>query len=132
VASGRPSSEASSARSRRCSEPTRLATASRAVGFDWARSNVVEGREEVDELALRWAGVKRGGKMGDLLFVVTCRARWDRANPRSARLRFCREQVGRRLEARGRTVAEATLDNGRGVEVVKAKIQKLKRKRHEA
>lgn len=92
-----------------------------AVGFDWARTEDVmdKVREEVDELgrALGHEGAKRAEEeMGDLLFALANLARKMGIEPESA-LRQANEkftsrfeQVERRLESRGRSVHDASLD----------------------
>ncbi len=92
-----------------------------AVGFDWAKTDDVmeKVREEVDELgrALRHESAKRAEEeMGDLLFALANLARKMGIEPESA-LRQANEkftsrfeQVERRLESRGRSVHDATLD----------------------
>jgi nucleoside triphosphate diphosphatase len=92
-----------------------------AVGFDWVRAeDVVEKvREEVDELAHALGHESKGRaeeEMGDLLFAIANLARKMGIEPESAlrqanekfTARF--EQVERRLEARGRSVHEANLE----------------------
>ncbi len=92
-----------------------------AVGFDWARAeDVVEKvREEVGELAHALGNESKARaeeEMGDLLFAIANLARKMGIEPESAlrqanekfTARF--EQVERRLEARGRSVHEATLE----------------------
>lgn len=92
-----------------------------AVGFDWARvEDVVEKvREEVEELAHALGHESRARaeeEMGDLLFSIANLARKMGIEPESAlrqanekfTARF--EQVERRLEERGRSVHEATLE----------------------
>jgi MazG family protein len=92
-----------------------------AVGFDWARAEdvVAKVREEVDELdhALGHESKARAEEeMGDLLFAIANLARKMGIEPesalRQANEKFTRrfEEVERRLEARGRTVHEATLE----------------------
>jgi MazG family protein len=92
-----------------------------AVGFDWARADDVmeKVREEVDELAgaLRHEGAKRAEEeMGDLLFALANLARKMGIEPESA-LRQANEkfigrfeQIERRLESRGRSVHDASLE----------------------
>ena len=92
-----------------------------AVGFDWARvEDVVEKvREEVEELAHALGHESRARaeeEMGDLLFSIANLARKMGIEPESA-LREANEkfiarfeQVERRLEARGRSVHDATLE----------------------
>jgi MazG family protein len=91
-----------------------------AVGFDWSRAEevVAKIREEVEELAHE---VQLGDRhraeeeMGDLLFSIANLARKLGIEPESAlrqanekfSARF--EEMERRLEARGRSVHEATL-----------------------
>lgn len=92
-----------------------------AVGFDWARAEDVmeKVREEVDELAhaIAYEGKRRAEEeMGDLLFAIANLARKMGIEPESAlrqanekfTARF--EEVERRLEARGASVHEATLE----------------------
>ncbi len=92
-----------------------------AVGFDWTRpEDVVEKvREEVDELAHALGNESKARaeeEMGDLLFAIANLARKMGIEPESAlrqanekfTARF--EQVERRLEASGRSVHEATLE----------------------
>jgi MazG family protein len=92
-----------------------------AVGFDWARvEDVVEKvREEVEELAHAVGHESRARaeeEMGDLLFSIANLARKMGIEPESAlrqanekfTARF--EQVERRLEGRGRSVHEASLE----------------------
>ncbi len=92
-----------------------------AVGFDWARvEDVVEKvREEVEELAHAVGHESRARaeeEMGDLLFSIANLARKMGIEPESAlrqanekfTARF--EEVERRLEASGRSVHEATLE----------------------
>lgn len=91
-----------------------------AVGFDWARADdVIEKvREEVDELAHEVAAGDRARaeeEMGDLLFALASLARKMGIEPESALRRANEkftarfEEMERRLEARGRSVHEATL-----------------------
>ncbi len=92
-----------------------------AIGFDWARvEDVVEKvREEVEELAHAVGHESRARaeeEMGDLLFSIANLARKMGIEPESAlrqanekfTARF--EEVERRLEARGRSVHDATLE----------------------
>ncbi|HEX7021192.1 MAG TPA: nucleoside triphosphate pyrophosphohydrolase [Gemmatimonadaceae bacterium] len=92
-----------------------------AVGFDWVRpEDVVDKvREEVDELAHALGHESKARaeeEMGDLLFAIANLARKMGIEPESAlrqanekfTARF--EQVERRLEARGRSVHEASLE----------------------
>lgn len=92
-----------------------------AVGFDWARADdvVAKVREEVDELA-EAVGKKTRARaeeeMGDLLFALANLARKLGIEPESA-LRRANEKfiarfeaLERRLEAEGRSVHDATLD----------------------
>jgi MazG family protein len=92
-----------------------------AVGFDWARAEDVmeKVREEVDELAHALGHESRRRaeeEMGDLLFAIANLARKMGIEPESAlrqanekfTARF--EEIERRLEAKGRSVHEATLE----------------------
>ena len=92
-----------------------------AVGFDWARAEDVmeKVREEVEELAhaLGQESKRRAEEeMGDLLFALANLARKMGIEPESAlrqanekfTARF--EQVEKRLEAKGKTVHEASLE----------------------
>jgi len=92
-----------------------------AVGFDWARTDQVIDKieEEVAELRAAVAGEGRERaeeEMGDLLFSIAQLARQLNIEPESAlrkanekfSARFERVEAG--LEARGRTVHDATLD----------------------
>jgi MazG family protein len=92
-----------------------------AVGFDWARAEDVvdKVREEVDELshALGFESRARAEEeMGDLLFALANLSRKMGIEPesalRQANEKFTKrfEEVERRLEARGRSVHEATLE----------------------
>jgi MazG family protein len=92
-----------------------------AVGFDWANAGdvIAKVREEVDELAHaleRESRARAEEEMGDLLFAIANLARKMGIEPESA-LRQANEkftgrfeEVERRLEARGSSVHEATLD----------------------
>ena len=92
-----------------------------AVGFDWVRVEDVmdKVREEVEELAHALGHESRARaeeEMGDLLFAIANLARKMGIEPESAlrqanekfTARF--EEVERRLQARGRSVHEATLE----------------------
>lgn len=92
-----------------------------AVGFDWSRpEDVMEKvREEVDELAHALGHESRARaeeEMGDLLFALANLARKMGIEPesalRQANEKFTRrfEEVERRLEARGTSVHDATLE----------------------
>jgi MazG family protein len=92
-----------------------------AVGFDWARAEDVvhKVREEVDELAHALGHESKARaeeEMGDLLFAIANLSRKMGIEPesalRQANEKFTRrfEQVERRLEARGRSVHQATLE----------------------
>ncbi|TAK50187.1 MAG: nucleoside triphosphate pyrophosphohydrolase [Xanthobacteraceae bacterium] len=91
------------------------------VGFDWNDPHAVlrKIREEADEIEAELiAGDLRrsGDEVGDLLFAVVNLARHVRADPegalRAANVKFERRfaYIERALAARGRTTAEATLD----------------------
>ena len=93
-----------------------------AVGFDWARTEHVMDKIEEEVAELRGALEGREGaeraeeEMGDLLFSIAQLARQLRIEPESA-LRKATEkftarfgQVEARLNARGRSVHESTLD----------------------
>jgi MazG family protein len=92
-----------------------------AVGFDWARAEDVmdKVREEVDELAhaIGYESRRRAEEeMGDLLFAIANLARKMGIEPESAlrqanekfTARF--EQVERRLDQKGKSVHDATLE----------------------
>ena len=92
-----------------------------AVGFDWAKAEDVmeKVREEVEEIAHAIGHESRERveeEMGDLLFAIANLARKMGVEPesalRQANEKFTRrfEEVERRLEARGRSVHDATLD----------------------
>ncbi|MGH2668025.1 MAG: nucleoside triphosphate pyrophosphohydrolase [Vicinamibacterales bacterium] len=98
-----------------------IGTRAGAVGFDWARADdvVAKVREEVDELAEavgKKARARAEEEMGDLLFALANLARKLGIEPESALRRANEKFIGRfealerRLEAEGRSVHDATLD----------------------